>query len=674
MILRPLHNFTSDGVLKGTIVALDDLGSPLGWEEYANWSDGAARRRAVRGLVEVTGITEDQARALITQALIQARQAAGVPAPGAAPQPPPHGRRTIMTSKQFIRDVIDQSWEAILAANGDDPSYFNMGDSLIHLEHPAGGVRPKILRRESLGPCLDRLADYLRVENDQVFPGHPSRVMLEEMLAVLPPDLPVLRRITSTPVLGPDGTCLTAPGYHPDLESYLDLEGLVIPPVPDQPTDDDVTEAKRLLYGELLPNFPFVTQADRANALAPMLTPIVRDHIDGPTPLHMIEAPTEGTGKGVLAEVTSIIITGQYPPMMTEGRSEEEWRKRLTAKLVQLPSVVVIDNVRGRLDSAALSSILTARIWEDRDLGHTRNLRRFVTCVWLATANNPSYSREVGRRLVRERIDAAMPQPWLRTGFHHDLPSWALDNRGRLLWALLVLTRRWWVRGAPRANIEMGSYANYAKVIGGILQEAGVQSFLGNRNDVYEIAAAESNAWEALLAVWWEEYAGQRVGVDQLFNLARERELMVELRAGHRDQGARVLMGRELSRMRDRRIGQWVIRRDGLVHGGGAGYRLEIPPENAHDPQTSSPSSPSSPGALSGGGEDSEDGDNKTAPHPASGDFHTPPQPGQRCTCPDPSDPPLPPAGLPACPDCSSNAFWCGSCGGCRVCIGRVRA
>lgn len=103
---------------------------------------------------------------------------------------------------------------------------------------------------------------------------------------------------------------------------------------------------------------------------------------------------------------------------------------------------------------------------------------------------------------------------------------------------------------------------------------------------------------------------------NQAYYLAhQEKKLLLRLRAGHTGQGARVTMGRELSRMRDRRIGKWVIRRDGLVHGGGAGYRLEIPPENAHDPQTSSPSSPPPDMAPR---EDGEDGDNKTGPHPRS--------------------------------------------------------
>lgn len=672
MILRPLPNFHGDGVLKGTIVALDNNENPLGWEEYANWSDGAARRRAVRGLVEVTGITEDQARALITQALTQARQAAGVPTPGAVPQGLPHDRPSIMTSGRFVRETIDESWGVILTANGDDPRYYRMGDLLVHLEEGEARRYPKVLRREALAAHLDRLADYMRLDDDAELPAHPRRAMLEEMLAVLSPVLPVLRRISATPVLAPDGSCLVDAGYQPDLETYLSLEGIDVPPVPAQPTLHDVAAARQLLLDDLLGDFPFVTQADRANALAPLLTAVARPHISGPTPLHMIEAPTEGTGKGLFSDVVTIIATGARVVPLVAAASEEEMRKRITAVLARQPAVVLLDNLRHRLDSAALAAVLTAYPeWEDRELGHSRTIRLPVSCLWLATANNPTYSGEIGRRLVRVRIDAGVPCPWERSGFRHDpLEDWVRDHRGRLLWALLILARWWYLRGAPRASVRMGSYESWAGVIGGILQEAEIPGFLGNRNEVYEAAAAENNAWFDFLAVWWEAYQGQRVGVDQLFDLARDLHQLVELRAGRRDQGSRVVLGRELSRMRDRRIGDWYIRGAGRLHGAGMAYRLEF----GTAPPTSSPSYTSYTTPDSEPVEDGEGGEDNFDPAHFPWDFQTPPRLGHSCTCPDPSDSPLLADGLPECPGCHSAAFWCGACGGCRLCVGRLLA
>ena len=60
---------------------------------------------------------------------------------------------------------------------------------------------------------------------------------------------------------------------------------------------------------------------------------------------------------------------------MTEGRDEEEWRKRIMAKLVSDNTVILIDNVRRRLESSALSAALTAfPVFEDRRLGKTETV------------------------------------------------------------------------------------------------------------------------------------------------------------------------------------------------------------------------------------------------------------------------------------------------------------
>jgi putative DNA primase/helicase len=41
---------------------------------------------------------------------------------------------------------------------------------------------------------------------------------------------------------------------------------------------------------------------------------------------------------------------------MTEGRDEDEWRKRLTSRLATGPAVILNDNLRRRLEDAALSA------------------------------------------------------------------------------------------------------------------------------------------------------------------------------------------------------------------------------------------------------------------------------------------------------------------------------
>ena len=127
---------------------------------------------------------------------------------------------------------------------------------------------------------------------------------------------------------------------------------------------------------------------------------------------------------------------------MTEGRDEEEWRKRITATLRTGPAAVVIDNIRHRLDSSALSSAITTPCWEDRVLGASETLRARVRCAWIGTGNNPALSGEMARRTVRIRLDAKVDRPWLREGFRHpNLRGWVAERRGDIIDAVLTLCR-----------------------------------------------------------------------------------------------------------------------------------------------------------------------------------------------------------------------------------------
>jgi putative DNA primase/helicase len=130
------------------------------------------------------------------------------------------------------------------------------------------------------------------------------------MLAQPDVHLPVLERIVEAPAFAPDGSIQTKPGYHEAARRYYHGNGLVVRPVPSAPSRAEVDRAVELIL-ELLIDFPFVSEADRLNAVAAMLGPIVRDLIPGSTPAHLFEAPTPGTGKGLLADAVAIPATGR---------------------------------------------------------------------------------------------------------------------------------------------------------------------------------------------------------------------------------------------------------------------------------------------------------------------------------------------------------------------------
>jgi len=317
-----------------------------------------------------------------------------------------------------------------------------------------------------------------------------------------------------------------------------------------------------------------------AHAVGLLLLPFARDLIEGPTPLHLVEKPSPGTGASLLVDVLTSPATGHSVQAMTEGGGEEEWRKRITAKLRSGPAVTLIDNVRHKLDSASLSAALTCITWEDRLLGVSEVVRLPVRTAWVATGNNPALSNELARRTVRIRMDAKVDMPWLRTTFRHgNLRGWAAGHRGELVWAALTLVQQWITRGRPPGTRTLGMFEAWARVIGGILQSADIPGFLGNLDELYRSSNAEAATWRAFVAAWWEQHQETPVGVKTLYALATGGEFDLELGTGS-EQSQRVRLGKILVQARDRQFGDCRIVEGGRLRNA-VQWRLERVPEEA---------------------------------------------------------------------------------------------
>jgi hypothetical protein len=99
------------------------------------------------------------------------------------------------------------------------------------------------------------------------------------------------------------------------------------------------------LLDDVFCDFPFKDAASRSHVFAALLLPFVRELIDGPTPLHLFDAPTPGTGKGLLMNVLSLIHTGRGAAMISAPSDDDEWRKRITAMLFRGQKQIVLDNL-----------------------------------------------------------------------------------------------------------------------------------------------------------------------------------------------------------------------------------------------------------------------------------------------------------------------------------------
>jgi len=473
-------------------------------------------------------------------------------------------RPSINAGDMNLPRVTEAAWRAIGTAN-HPPVLFRFGGLPTRIESGDDGApTTQPMTEARMRHFLARAATWYRVTEEGDVPALPPFHVVSDVLATPDMPLPILETIVSAPIFAPNGTLQLTPGYHPQARAYYHPEpGFVVPEVPKEPTTKDVERARRLILDDLLGDFPFVAlpddgggrrtaNAERAHAVSVLLLPFVRAMISGATPLHLIEKPSPGTGASLLVDVLLHPATGRPVTAMTEGRSEPEWRKRLTAKLLNSPQAVFIDNLRRRLDSAALAAAITASVWEDRILGQSVVARIPVRCVWVATGNNPTVSDEIARRSVRIRIDAQCDRPWLRREFRHpNLRRWVQKHRGELVWAALTLVQNWIVQGKPTGDYTLGMFQVWANTMGGILDAADIPGFLENLVDFYDQADVYGALWRAFVAAWWEKFQDQEVGVSDLFVLA-DRDVSLDLGNGN-ERSQQTRLGLLLRQRRDRR-------------------------------------------------------------------------------------------------------------------------
>ena len=459
-------------------------------------------------------------------------------------------------SSRKLNELVDEVLDNIAAANDTDPEIFVHGSEVVKVVGQP--VRTVALDANMLAYEAD---ERMHFEKSQPRGGlavanAPARVV-DTIMSMPTKPFPPLTRLSYTPFFSPSGRYVDEPGYDAEAQTYYaPPPGLTVPEIPAEPTRGQVEASKAFIMQNILVDFPFVTEADRAHALALMLLPFVRDMIDGPTPLHNIEAPTPGSGKGLLMKVLLLPSTGGRHVTCGAGADNEEWEKRLVSFLRLSPQALVIDNVNEKVSSGFLCTALTEPEVSSRLLGASTQVTMPVRTVWVMTANNPKFSDEVIRRTARIRVDAGVERPEDRSGFRHaDLASWASAHRGELIAACCTMIRGWVAQGAPE-NVPakpLGSFEHWHAVMSGLLEYLQVPGLLENKEEFITTSDDESLAWDSLVSMMAHRLTPQ--GLPAEFSSAELAEMVLDagisIDLGRGDNKA-LMMGRELAKQRDR--------------------------------------------------------------------------------------------------------------------------
>jgi hypothetical protein len=322
--------------------------------------------------------------------------------------------------------------------------------------------------------------------------------------------LPRLRGIVTSPVVRQDGTLLQAPGYDPVSGLYLQ------PRVPlrrlqPQVTRESLEKARQIVLDEMLADFPWAQNADRAHYLGALLTPILRPHFHGPTPMFIITATAPGSGKSLLKDVFKALY-GTAETAWPEN--DTELRKSITTQLYTTGQpVVVLDNLPNGyvIRSPVLSSLLTQEDWGDRVLGSTASVTMPNDRLWIVTGNALRTGGDNGRRAMWVRLDPDCPDPDQRDGFRvGDLRPWLRAKASTVVAALVTMVRAWLAAGAPTVRVRKGDYSEWASMLAGLLAFLEVDGWMADRDQVQD-QDDELQEWQAFLEMWREKLGDQPV-------------------------------------------------------------------------------------------------------------------------------------------------------------------
>jgi hypothetical protein len=509
-----------------------------------------------------------------------------------------HGGASLNIAKPLYI-LVDETMAALSQANEPargEPALYVRGGLLSRVhrdEHGRPSIKP--IAEPGLKVEIDRVVRYTKTDaKGNRSRCHPPKDVVEGVLAAKVMPFPPLAGITEVPVLRPDGTVLAVAGYDAVTGLlYRPVAGAAaVPPVPDQPTDEQVRAAFRLLH-EVLYDFPFHAPADRANALGLLITLAMRAVFTGNIPLALVDSPAPGTGKGLLKDVLALIAVGIVVGALTEVESDAEWRKQITTELMAGRSFHIIDNVEHTLSAPGLASLLTTPEWQDRLLAtnKTVSIAGNQRGVWCATGNNITVGGDLPRKCYRIRLDAQMANPFLRGPErfkHYPLLEWVEQQRPAILHALLTVCRAWFARGKPTKGAPtLGSFEQWAQVVWGVLsldptrvvpsgEDASCYgaSFLANGAEVWEQGDSNAEEWEPFLRQLFTAFpdkpftvasvAHQVRGDFALNDLLRD-ALPGSLRADASKDSFTKLLGQAFKRHDGTRYGNamWRIERDG---------------------------------------------------------------------------------------------------------------
>lgn len=408
-----------------------------------------------------------------------------------------------------LHRMVDEATRAL----GNAPNTFQYGQALVQVVYDAekppqclhdnGSPQLVVIPSPSLATRLSACADWWRFDTRATKDEKkwkratpPPSVVNAVHVANNWPGVPPITGIVSCPVLRADGSLLTEPGYDRETGLYLETGELY-------PSLMHPDKAIELLF-DVVSDFPFKSPEHRSAWLAFLITLVTRPAFAGNAPFFLFDANAPGTGKGLLTDLTTMIVEGRVACRYSWSNNNEETRKLITTVGLSGAHYLMWDNIKGTLGGPALENMMTTGIWADRELGGNRQVEFPIRFIPVGTSNNAKLSHDMIRRTCLCKQHSPLENPAERTGFRYpDLLSIAKQRRSELVMAALSIPAAYIQAGSPDQNLtEWGGYREWSDLVRGSIVWAGQPDPGETREGLKAQADDDTSVLRALMDVW----------------------------------------------------------------------------------------------------------------------------------------------------------------------------
>lgn len=331
----------------------------------------------------------------------------------------------------------------------------------------------------------------------------------------------VLKGLARQPYFLETGELVTQPGYNKisGILAVFDQDEFQIP----EPTLKAAREALALLE-ELLAEFRFVADTDKAAALSAIFTAVVRVILPL-APANHVRAPVPGSGKSFLCELIGLFASPSGNKKISFPTTSEEASKVILALLITNPAVIEFDDMDSDWKPhGIINRMLTAEEITERILGVSKTATASTRTLILSSGNNVGPVRDLMRRVSTISIDPQCATPALIT--YQDNPVEKVrKNRGKYVSAVLAIIQAWRKAGSPRADVE--SIATYSGAWSDYCRHTLI--WLGLADPAQALIDQvkydpDSEALKALLISWYRVFGGERTTVRKVVNYIYKEE------------------------------------------------------------------------------------------------------------------------------------------------------